>query len=242
MLIKEKMKRKFLGVLPALLVCLCGCRGAVSDEHAVLLEVPFIDQRIQYPTGCECVSAVMALQYLGYEISVDTFIDDYMEKGELPRNTEEGKIGPDPDRVFLGNPYTSEGYGCYAGAIQLGLERYLSEERPERKLYESAVLRDVPVEELAETYLKQGIPVIFWVGPRYEEDLQPEVWTDSQSGKTITWNYPEHCVVLVGYDQEHYYFNDPSRGAQVAWEKEDARAKYANQFSQAVVILPLSEK
>ena len=30
---------------------------------------------MDYPTGCESVSAVMALQYAGVDITVDTFID-----------------------------------------------------------------------------------------------------------------------------------------------------------------------
>lgn len=35
------------------------------------IEVPYIDQSVKYPTGCESVSAVMLLKYLGYEITVD---------------------------------------------------------------------------------------------------------------------------------------------------------------------------
>ena len=36
------------------------------------IQVPYIDQSIKYPTGCESVSAVMLLKYLGYEITVST--------------------------------------------------------------------------------------------------------------------------------------------------------------------------
>ena len=43
------------------------------------IQVPYIDQSVKYPTGCESVSAVMLLQYLGYEISVDEFISKYLE-------------------------------------------------------------------------------------------------------------------------------------------------------------------
>ena len=38
------------------------------------IEVPYIDQSVKYPTGCESVSAVMLLKYLGYEMTVDEFI------------------------------------------------------------------------------------------------------------------------------------------------------------------------
>ena len=33
-----------------------------------IISVPYIDQTEQYPTGCESISAVMMLQYLGYDI------------------------------------------------------------------------------------------------------------------------------------------------------------------------------
>ena len=43
------------------------------------IEVPYIDQSVKYPTGCESVSAVMLLKYLGYEITVDEFIKNCLE-------------------------------------------------------------------------------------------------------------------------------------------------------------------
>lgn len=219
--------------LAALVLGGCGKEDQTPEgTEAVILDVPFIDQRIKYPMGCECVSAVMALQGLGYDISVDDFIDSCMVRGELPEDTETGRVGPDPDQVFLGDPYTSQGYGCYAGAIEKGLNRYLEGEKKEAR-----VLRQVPVPELISTYIDAGVPVIFWVGPEQEEAISPDVWIEEETGKTITWNYPEHCMLLVGYDEENYYFNDPSGGKSQAYDRERIEAQYANQFSQAVVIV-----
>ena len=99
------------------------------------------------------------------------------------------------------------------------------------------MLRQVPVPELISTYIDAGIPVIFWVGPEQEEAISPDVWIEEEPGKTITWNYPEHCMLLVGYDEENYYFNDPSGGKSQAYDRERIEAQYANQFSQAVVIV-----
>ena len=45
----------------------------------VKIDVPYISQKGKYPTGCESVSTVMLLQFLGYDISVDTFIENYLE-------------------------------------------------------------------------------------------------------------------------------------------------------------------
>ncbi len=57
-----------------------------------LLNVPFIDQRKKYPTGCESISAVMALQYLGISISPETFIDNYLDKGRTPYSDRKRKF------------------------------------------------------------------------------------------------------------------------------------------------------
>ena len=43
------------------------------DNQKKIIRVPYIDQSVKYPTGCESVSTVMLLQYLGYEITVDEF-------------------------------------------------------------------------------------------------------------------------------------------------------------------------
>ena len=42
----------------------------------VIIEAPYIDQSLRWPTGCESVSAVMLLRYLGYDITVDEFIEN----------------------------------------------------------------------------------------------------------------------------------------------------------------------
>ena len=76
-----------------------------------LIQVPYIDQTRKYPTGCESVSAVMLLHYLGISISVDEFIRTYLKKE--PMELREGRLhGPDPFRCFAGSPYDSESFGC----------------------------------------------------------------------------------------------------------------------------------
>ena len=47
---------------------------------------------------------------------------------------------------------------------------------------------------------------------------------------------PEHCLLLVGYDREFYYFNDPTAGKQYRYEKSDCEAAYAGMHEQAVVV------
>ena len=48
------------------------------------IDVPYLDQTAQAPTGCESVSAVMLLRYLGYDITIDRFLDTALDKGVCP--------------------------------------------------------------------------------------------------------------------------------------------------------------
>ena len=71
------------------------------------IQVPYIDQSIKYPTGCESVSAVMLLKYLGYEITVDEFIQNCLECREM--EIRDGVLyGPDPNKFFCGSPYDED--------------------------------------------------------------------------------------------------------------------------------------
>ena len=47
---------------------------------------------------------------------------------------------------------------------------------------------------------------------------------------------PEHCLLLVGYDQDYYYFNDPTAGRQYQYEKSACEAAYQGLHSQAVAV------
>ena len=46
-----------------------------GEQKKVCIDVPYIDQSKLYPTGCESVSTVMLLRFLGIDITVDEFIE-----------------------------------------------------------------------------------------------------------------------------------------------------------------------
>lgn len=76
------------------------------SANAKIIDAPYIYQNFDYPNGCESVSTVMALQHIGVNISVDSFIDNYLDKGATPVI---GGTGPDPDLVYCGNPRSVSG-------------------------------------------------------------------------------------------------------------------------------------
>ena len=98
----------------------------MNGKKRIILNVPYIDQSIHYPTGCESVSSVMLLQYLGIDITVDEFIEKYLDRQEFEERDGE-LFGPDPREYFCGSPYDADSFGCYAPVIVNALEKIFSE-------------------------------------------------------------------------------------------------------------------
>ena len=216
-------------------------RGAlveVSDLPDTLLDVPYISQIFQYPNGCESVSTVMALNYVGVDISVDDFIDKYLDMSPLPETGSDGKLwGASPWESFVGDPKDYTGLCCYAPVIANALDKFIDKEG-----YEVLELYDTPLEILCRDYVMQGTPVVIW-GTMYMETPYQPGWEWNVKGKegneVFRWTSPMHCLLLIGFDGNNYYFNDPTAGARVAYRKADVEAAYAGLFSQAIVIKPL---
>lgn len=204
--------------------------GSEPAEQAVIIEdVPIICQYPEYPTGCESVSAVMVLNYMGEDMTAEEFIDDY-----LPKNAEfymdgDKKYGPSPYEYFIGNPRTSASYGCMASVIESALEDYFgSDDR-------IVNATDSELSYLCKTYIDQDIPVLVWATMNMIETEPENTWYLSD-GTRFTWPGNEHCLVLVGYDESDYYFNDPYSGMLVKYDRELAEERYAELGSQSLVI------
>ena len=194
----------------------------------LISNVPFISQLIKYPTGCESVATVMALQYLGYQGTVDEFIDHVLDKGQMPVKKEDGLYyGDDPWQCFPGNPYSMEdGWGCFVPVIEKAIAKL-----PE---YESEAFYGKTLEEL-KLFIDQDIPVVFWATIEFETPRRSICW-QTPEGKTIQWISPMHCTLLIGYDEDGFIFNDPTSGQEVWFSREKVQAAYDGQGQQALII------
>lgn len=189
--------------------------------NSKIIQAPFISQLGKYPTGCESVTTVMALNHIGIDISVDKFIDSYLTKTGVPF---------DPNISFGGNPRYTSGYGCYAPVIKKALDKALS-----GKNYEAKVLNNVSLKTLCSQYIDKGIPVILWATMYMNTPYISSTWT--YNGKTINWIAPEHCLLLVGYDSSHYIFNDPlTYQPQTYYSKSSVEVAYKGLNYQAIVL------
>ncbi|MCF0136686.1 MAG: C39 family peptidase [Lachnospiraceae bacterium] len=194
----------------------------------IVPNVPFISQLIKYPTGCESVSAVMAMQYLGYTGTVDDFIDNHLPLGKVPEKGEDGKYyGDDPWKCFPGTPYSKEfGWGCFAPVLEeaiAGIPGFTTE-----------TFYGLTLDEL-KSYLDQDIPLVFWGTIGFAAPYQSITWTTPEN-REIIWTCPMHCTLLIGYDDEGFYFNDPTSGEGAYFPRDRVEAAYLSQGSQVMRI------
>ena len=201
-----------------------------------IIKAPYINQGDKFPTGCESVSAVMLLQYLGYSITVEEFIADYLEKEEF--EIREGKwYGPDPNQTFCGSPYDAGAFGCYAPVIVKALQKFIQESG------EVIDETGTPIERLLTEYIDRDIPVIFWACINMCKPLEGPSWYLKSTGESFTWISNEHCMLLVGYDEEKYYFNDPyENNGCIGYPREIVEERHRAQYGMAVGLKPTAKK
>lgn len=203
----------------------------LDGAEAHLLNVPFINQD-DYPTGCESVSTVMLLQYYGIEMDVDTFIDSHLETGEY--YAVDGVFyAPHPADAFIGDPRTTASFGCYSPVIYRALQNGLPEN------YTVQDVSGTALEDLCRDYIDLGHPVLVWATMYMLPTSEGPTWNLLDSEETYTWLNNEHCLVLVGYDDAFYYFNDPLEyEAPIAYPRELAEQRYAELGMQALIVFP----
>ncbi len=206
-----------------------------TPSEKTVLDVPFLDQMEKWPTGCESVCAVMALQYAGVSVTVDQFIGEYLPLGTAPYEDEDGRIvGCDPRKAFPGDPRREDGWGCYSPVIRGAMEQLL-QEREETSL--SVIdLQGRELDALCKNYVNQKEPVLIWATIGMEEPKPDLVFVIEGTGEEFQWIYPLHCLLLVGWDDDGYYFNDPLEGQAVFYPREAAEKSYKALGKQALAV------
>lgn len=205
-------------------------QNAVPESYKIT-NVPIIDQRAHFPSGCESTAAVMALRHAGVDITVADFVDKHLKKSFDFTYKDGQKYGPSPYEYFLGDPRSESAYGCMAPVIERALVSVLGGSDRVR------VATGMTMEELCERYISNGIPVIVWA----TIEMTKATYTDSwilPDGSTYTWPNNEHCLVLTGYDDKRYYFNDPYSGRARSCLRDLGDQRYTDLGSQALVVLP----
>ena len=183
---------------------------------------------------------------------MDEFIRDYLKQDSF-EECRGDLYGPDPRHCFCGSPYDAESYGCYAPVIVESLNRIFEEKAVAEKLqqqteteknihYRAVDESGKTAEQLVERYVSKGMPVIFWACINMREPKTGPVWKLKETGETFTWISNEHCMLLVGADEENYYFNDPYDGhGVIGYPKALVEDRHQAQHMQAVAVVKILE-
>ena len=214
------------------------CNVYIMPQSKKISNVPLIGQS-KLPTGCETCSATMLLNFYGYKISETTFADKYLVK--KPFGYSNGSYtGPDPNCAFVGTPYNSNSYGAYAPIMVKCMNKYLSD-----KSYKAVEISGKSLEYLSGKYVAQGQPIMIWATINMLPSFKTTTWrvnyTDENAkyklGSYYTWIAREHCLVMTGYDNYYYYFNDPWTNARTRYSKSLVNTRYNELGKQAVVMV-----
>ncbi len=224
------MKQIVLALLSLCLALLGGCDKDISERPPeganVFLTVPMLCQYPSLPTGCEATAAAMVLQFYGNRMTAET-VASWLPCSEAFYYQEGVLHGPDPYESFVGDPFSEESYGCFAPVIAAAIN--------ERDLPLTAtVVSGCSLDELC-CYLDDGKPLLVWVTMEMREPTEGTAWI-LPDGTPFVWTAGEHCMVLVGYDKERYYFNDPRSGGVVLYERALCEERFEQLGKQAVCI------
>ena len=88
---------------------------------------------------------------------------------------------------------------------------------------------------LLRDHIDNDMPVIFWATIDLKETYSGPEWILKDSGESFLWRSNEHCMLLVGYDEENYYFNDPWHDhGTIGYEKKLVEKRHREQYRMAV--------
>lgn len=193
--------------------------------------VPYLNQfSLGYPTGCEAVSATMVLNFHGYDVSTSKVISA-IPLGESKHQVNGKWVGGNPFEVFVGHPskgLSTGSYGCFAKPLVQAMQTIAGSKVKN--------ISGCSVDTLFE-YVENGEPVVVWC-----------VKNGNPVKSGVTWSYPdgsgkfdelvgEHCAVLIGYDSNYVYLNDPSAGQNVTQPISAFKSNFKKLYSQAIVVL-----
>ena len=205
--------------------------GLILPKHFTkpfILDVPLICQYPLLPTGCESVGATMLLQYYGIDIDEITFASYWLKKSSDFYEIDGIDYGPNPYKVFAGDPFSKYSYGCFSPVIQDAINHNQNQ-------YVAIIIQDKTLEELCKKYIDNNHPVLIWATMRMTKSKEGNSWYLNY-GDLFKWTSGEHCLVLVGYDDYHYYLNDPETGTVVKYKKELVQRRFEELNSQSIVL------
>lgn len=191
-----KFIRKLL-VLAILVMVVGGASYLVPTRY---LNVRAAYQYPNMPNGCEVTSLEMLMNYEGFDVSNET-LEAYLAKS--------GYSNGDPNKAYIGSPYSRAGFYCYPGPLASCANTYFSNQGVSRQAKD--ITGTNPFGLLNYVIFKKK-PVAVWYtlddkAPAYSDRTYRDV-----SGQEERLYKNLHCVVVNGVDKGMVNIIDPIRG------------------------------
>ena len=183
---------------------LSGDKAGGATASTTLLRAPALEQLPDYYNGCEITSLAMLLRFIGRPASLAQLA------ASVVRDPQPLVVGQDGAIVSWGNPNDgfvgsvsgrSPGYGVYHGPIARLLDKYAPGQAVDLTGGSFAALLAT---------VASGRPVIVWTTVNFQPPTQWLTWSTPQGPVRATM--AEHAVLLVGYNQQYAFVNNPLTG------------------------------
>lgn len=185
-------------LLLAIIIMLAG--GAFYLIPTRYLNVTAAYQYPNMPNGCEVTSLEMLMNYEGFNVSNER-LETYLPKS--------GYSEGDPDKAYVGSPYSKGGFYCYPGPLEVCANSYFSTQGVSRQAKD--ITGTNPFGILNYVIFKKK-PVAVW----YTLDDQAPAYSErtyrNSSGQEENFYKNLHCVVVNGVDKGKVSIVDPIKG------------------------------
>lgn len=213
---------------------------AGSGKHMIPGAEDKVIAQTDLKAGCETYACTMLFHILGFDVDEYTIANNYLDCHYVFEDDEGNMTGPDMYSAFAGTAYA--GWGVYAPSMAKSMNHYLSDAKLDYKAYNS---ENIPLDTLCKEYIDKDIPVMIWATTDMEEPYVFHTWTvnyvdenaKTKIGDRFDWYAHEHCLVLIGYDDNEYYFDDSAAGKVSHFKKDLVRERYEQLGSQSIVVL-----
>ncbi|MFK9092244.1 C39 family peptidase [Bacillus salipaludis] len=188
----ESMENKYNLVSPA------------QKKDSIILDVIQINQNPELKYGCEVTSLAMVLNYAGVDTNKMDLYYSIQKDPDPLRKSAKGDI------LQWGNPadgFVGDMTGKHPGyaVFDKPMIALINQKLPGRAVN----LTNQPFERILE-HVSSGHPVVVWTTGDYRLPDRPEGWYHGK--QFIKTPLDLHAVVLVGYDANYVYLNDPLSG------------------------------
>lgn len=204
-----KVKAKSMGNATITCTTADGSKKSATYKITVnMMNVPYVNQLNDYPTGCEAASCCMLLKYHGFNITMAQMVDIIPRENLVLKN---GKwYGPDINEKFVGDPrygYRSEirGYGAFSPVVTKSLQKAIDQRGGG---FTAKKITGCAFDTLLST-VSDGCPAVVWATYNMNDPTEVNAWYINSTGKYFEYPKGTHVMVLCGYDKDYVYVMDP---------------------------------